>query len=130
MPIPRAVHAEAHTWDMHRGAASALALVFLVLLFTTATSAAPHATLSLVSRHPVALHGRGFASHERVHVVVRAKVTASRDVRADGSGSFTARFVQVDVPRCGGVFAHARVSSGTLAALKIPLPACMPVSQP
>ncbi|HEX2426557.1 MAG TPA: hypothetical protein VHI53_01450 [Gaiellaceae bacterium] len=115
---------------MHRGAVTALAFAFVALLAATGPSAAPHATLSLVSRHPVALHGRGFASHERVQVVVRAGVTVSREVRADASGAFTTRFVRVDIPRCGGVFAHARGSSGTLAALKIPLPACMPVSQP
>jgi hypothetical protein len=115
---------------MHRGAASALALAFVALLAATGTSAASHATLSLVSRHPVALHGRGFAPRERVHVVVRATVTVSRDVRADRSGAFTTRFVRLDVPRCGGVFAHARGSTGTVAALKVPLPACMPVAEP
>jgi hypothetical protein len=108
----------------------ALALAFLVLLVATGTSAAPRATLSLVSRHPVTLHGRGFASRERVHVVVRAALTVSRDVRADASGAFTTRFVRVDVPRCGGVFAHARGSTGTVAALKVPLPACMPAIEP
>jgi hypothetical protein len=115
---------------MHRGAASALALALVVLLAATGTSAAPHATLSLVSRHPVTLHGRGFASRERVHVVVKAAVTVSRDVRADGSGAFTTRFVRVSMPRCGGLFAHARGMSGTVAALKVPLPACMPVTEP
>jgi len=28
------------------------------------------------------------------------------------------------------VFAHARGSTGTVAALKVPLPACMPVAEP
>ena len=129
MPVSRRIYAEAHTGSMHRGAALALTLIVASLLATEASAAKP-ACLALVGSHPVTLHGRGFASRERVRVVVRAVVTVSRYVRTDASGAFTTRFDRISVPRCGGVFARARGSTGTVASLKIPLPACMPAVEP
>lgn len=108
-----------------------VAAVAIVALSTTPSGlAAQHGTLRLVSRQPLALEGGGFRPGESVHVVVRTSVIVSRDLHASRSGTFRVRFARVSVTQCGGVFAHARGRAGTVAALKIPLPACSPVAQP
>ena len=115
---------------MNRSARAALAVGFVTLFLASGTSAAHHGTLSLVSRQPLALQGQGFARGESVHVVVSASATVARDVSASSSGAFRVRFARVNVQRCGGLLAHARGGAGTVAALKIPLPACMPTAEP
>jgi hypothetical protein len=89
-------------------------------------TAATHATLSLVDRQPVVLKGRYFHPLERVRVTLQMRVTSTKIVRAGSKGSFTVTFTGTAVPRCGGLFARARGSQGSLATLKIPLPACQP----
>ena len=115
---------------MHRRVVFALVLAVLAFVVVGSSTAASRGTLRVVDPQPLALRGLGFHPAERVHVVIHASVTAARDVRASQSGAFTARFAGVLVPRCGGVFARARGSRGTLATLKIPLPACLPAAQP
>jgi hypothetical protein len=89
-------------------------------------AASTQASLSLVDRQSVVLRGRGFHPLERVRVTVQTGVTRVAYVRAARAGSFTVTFLGTNVPRCGGLFARARGSAGSLATLKIPLPACMP----
>ena len=72
------------------------------------------------------LRGRGFHPLERVRVTLVTRVTRVRIIRAGSTGKFTLNYPGVNVPRCGGLFAHARGSSGSDATLKIPLPACQP----
>jgi len=98
----------------------------IVLSVSTSGSASIHPTLALVDRQPVTLRGRAFHPLERVRVTVIARGTEVRSVRATSTGSFRVRFVDLTVPRCGGMFARARGSSGSLATLKIPLPECLP----
>jgi len=86
--------------------------------------------LTLAGSRPLVLRGHGFKPYERARVVVVARLTRAKNVRASSSGSFTVRFVALSIPRCGGVFATARGRAGTVARLKIPLPACQPVSKP
>ncbi|HEV8105135.1 MAG TPA: hypothetical protein VGP69_15495 [Gaiellaceae bacterium] len=85
-----------------------------------------HASLSLADRQPVVLKGRGFRPLERVRVTLETRVTRIREVRAGRTGSFAVTFLGTNVPHCGGMFAHARGAAGSLATLKIPLPACQP----
>jgi hypothetical protein len=87
-------------------------------------AASTHATLSLLQRQPIVLRGRGFHQLERVRLVLETRVRRVKQVRAGRGGSFTAAFVGVSVPHCGGIFVHARGAAGSLATLKIPLPAC------
>lgn len=85
-----------------------------------------HASLSLADRQPVVLKGRGFRPLERVRVTLETRVTRIREVRAGRTGSFAVAFLGTNVPHCGGMFARARGAAGSLATLKIPLPACQP----
>jgi len=86
--------------------------------------------LTVAERQQLVLRGHGFKPYERARVVVRARLTRAQSVRASAAGVFTVRFAALSIPRCGGVFATARGRAGTVARLKIPLPACQPVSQP
>jgi hypothetical protein len=85
-----------------------------------------HATLSLTDRQPVVLKGRSFHALERVRVTLETRVTRVKEVRASRTGGFSVTFLGTNVPHCGGLFARARGGSGSLATLKIPLPACQP----
>jgi hypothetical protein len=89
-------------------------------------AATTQATLSLADRQPVALRGRAFHSLERVRVTLVTRVTRVKEVRASRTGTFSVAFLGTNVPHCGGMFARARGASGSLATLKIPLPACQP----
>jgi hypothetical protein len=89
-------------------------------------AASTRATLALVSRQPVALKGRYFHAHELVRVTLEVRVTRVKLLRAGSNGGFTVTFVGTNVPHCGGLFARARGAQGSVATLKIPLPACQP----
>jgi hypothetical protein len=111
-------------------------LSWLALVLVVATSLVPSGqaatspVLRLAEPQPVTIRGRGFKPDERIRVVVKARVTEAKTVRATAAGAFKVRFAGLSVPRCGGVFATARGRAGSFARLKIPLPACQPVSQP
>jgi hypothetical protein len=106
----------------------------LLSLVTAALSIflAPHTrmvtrpSLALIDRDPIVLRGRSFVPGERVRVTVSTNVRRTRDVHAGSRGGFVVRFTGLVVPRCGGLIARARGSSGDLATMKIPLPACQP----
>jgi hypothetical protein len=100
----------------------------LALAATSSGSIRP--ALALVDRQPLTIRGRGFHPYERVRVVVDAQLRAAKSVRATRSGAFTVRFATVNVAQCGGVFATARGRAGSVARLKIPVPACQPTTQP
>lgn len=89
-------------------------------------TASVHASLSLADRQPVVLKGQGFHPLERVRVTLETRVTRVREVKAGRAGSFAVTFLGTSVPHCGGMFARARGTAGSLATLKIPLPACQP----
>jgi hypothetical protein len=103
-----------------------LALIASALAAGGGAAASTHASLSLASRQPIILRGQGFHPLERVRVTLVTRVTRIRIIRARATGKFTLDYPGVNVPRCGGLFAHARGSSGSDATLKIPLPACQP----
>ena len=91
-----------------------------------AATAANHASLSLADRQPIVLKGQGFHPLEPIRVTLETRVTRIRYVRAGRSGSFAVTFPGTNVPHCGGMLARARGAAGSLATLKIPLPACQP----
>src|SRR5262245_52513553 len=88
------------------------------------------ASLRIAARDPLTIAGRGFRPHERVRVVVAVQVTLAKTVRASSASAFGVRFGTLRMPHCGGVFATAHGRAGTVARLKIPLPACQPASAP
>jgi hypothetical protein len=113
------------------GRLSWLALVLVVAMFLAPSGQAwTSPVLKLADRQPLTIWGRGFKPDERIRVVVKATVTKAKTVRATPTGSFKVRFAGLSMPRCGGVFATARGRAGSFARLKIPLPACQPVTQP
>ena len=89
-------------------------------------AASTRAILQLVDRQPIALKGRYFHPQERVRVTLELVVTRVKYVRAGSNGSFTATFAGLNMPHCGGLFARARGAQGSVATLKVPLPACQP----
>jgi hypothetical protein len=103
-----------------------IALIVSALAVGGGAAASTHASLSIVSRQPIILHGQGFRPLELVRVTLVTRVTRIRTIRASSAGKFTLSYPGVNVPRCGGLFAHARGASGRDATLKIPLPACQP----
>ncbi len=103
-----------------------LALIVSVLAAGGGAAASTHASLSLASRQPLILRGQGFHPLERVRVTLVTRVTRIRIIRARSTGKFSLDYPGVNVPRCGGLFAHAHGASGSDATLKIPLPACQP----
>ncbi len=107
-----------------------VALIGATLASAATGSGSSRAALTLVDRQPLTIRGRGFQPYERARVVVEAQLRAAKSVRATRAGTFTVRFATVNVPRCGGVFATARGRAGSVARLKIPLPACQPTTQP
>ena len=89
-------------------------------------AATTHATLQLLDRQPIVLKGRYFHPQERVRVTVETIVTRVKYARAGSRGSFAITFTGLNMPHCGGLFARARGAQGSVATLKIPLPACQP----
>ena len=103
-----------------------LALIVSALAAGGGAGASTHASLSLAGRQPIILRGQGFHPLERVQVTLVTRVKRIRVIRAGSTGKFTLSFPGVNVPHCGGLFAHARGAGGSDATLKIPLPACQP----
>ena len=103
-----------------------LAAAVLSVFFAPDNRAATRPSLTLLDRAPIVLRGRSFVPGERVRVTVSTTVRRTRDLRAGSRGGFVVRFTGLIVPRCGGFIARARGSSGDLATMKIPLPACQP----
>ena len=107
-----------------------LGMLIVVVVLVSSADAATGPVLRLVDRQPLTIRGQGFEPNERTRVVVTTSVTRAKTVRASAVGVFRVRFDELRVPRCGGVFATARGRAGSLARLKIPLPACLPATQP
>ena len=103
-----------------------LATAALSLFLVPHTRLVTRPSLALIDRDPIVLRGRSFVPGERVRVTVSTTVRRTRDVHAGFRGGFVVRFTGLIVPRCGGLIARARGSSGDLATMKIPLPACQP----
>jgi len=103
-----------------------LATTVLAAFLAPQDQAVTRPSLALVDRAPIVLRGRSFVPGERVRVTVSTTVRRTRDVRAGSRGGFVVRFTGLIVPRCGGLIARARGSSGDLATMKIQLPACQP----
>jgi hypothetical protein len=95
--------------------------------------ATPKATLVLLSRDPITVAGRNFASRERVTVRVSLEErTLAKSVRASAAGRFTIRFAEASASECAPVVATATGRSGSKASTRkvdIP-PPCGMTPQP
>jgi hypothetical protein len=109
-------------------AASAAAALALVPAVPAAQP--PPARLTLTSRTPVVVRGDAFRAYEAVRLTVVAKTTSAFRVRANGRGIFTVTARGVTLSRCGAFYVRAVGAGGSVAALKLPLPACMPAQNP
>lgn len=108
----------------------ATAVSAAVLLAAGAGSAVAPPTLTLASRQPVAVTGAHFRAGELVRVVATSDGVWSARVRADVRGRFAVDFPAVVVSRCSGLQIRAVGARGSVAALKLPLPACLPARNP
>jgi hypothetical protein len=105
----------------------AAALAIGVAGIGNAAGSAAKASLRLTDRQPLSVQGRYFLSSERVRVRVTGDASASRIVRANAAGSFSARFADITVGRCDSVRVVAVGGRGSQATLKtLPAPACLP----
>lgn len=107
-----------------------LILILAAALPALAAAQVRRPTLSLTSRSPLTVRGAQFRSHEAVHVVFYSgEQTKVVFVRATRTGTFVA---SADVPatRCNGVRIVATGVLGSRAAVRLPLPMCMPVVMP
>lgn len=96
-------------------------ILTLVLGFTLASASASGAaatrpTLRVVDRTPLVIRGVGFASEERVTVVVAAQSRWSKRVTTTSDGAFVARF-RVVLGRCARYSVQAFGSTGSRAHL-------------
>jgi hypothetical protein len=110
------------------GLAVSVVAVTLGVTHAPATDVKAQAKLELLGTRPVAVHGTGFRSHERVRLVLRQPSGASRrKVRGDGAGVFTATFQTARVGRCGtfSITAHGRAGSRATLLRRAPA-ACIP----
>jgi hypothetical protein len=105
---------------MRRGLA-ALALVFVGAGF--AASLPP--SLRLVSRQPLVVRGAHFAALERVTLTASSVPARVARTHATRAGTFRVAFARTVVRACGPFVVRAVGSRGSVAAIRIPLPACM-----
>jgi hypothetical protein len=89
-------------------------------------AARPVPSLTLADTQPVILHGAHFRPREPVRVDALGTHVA---VRASARGTFTVTVGQGPLPRCGARI-QAVGARGSIALLKLPLPACMPAALP
>jgi hypothetical protein len=92
----------------------------------SAGAARPVPSLTLADTQPVVLHGAHFRPRESVRVDALGTHVA---VRASARGTFTVTVGQGPLPRCGARI-QAVGARGSIALLKLPLPACMPAALP
>jgi hypothetical protein len=116
------------------------ALVVIAAVGATATSIAAgsseKASLRLVDRDPLTVHGQWFGRAERVRVTASAPDSASttaaspvlrRTVRATATGSFRVVFAGTFFDRCSSLRVAAVGGQGSRAVLKVlPSPMCLP----
>jgi hypothetical protein len=91
---------------------------------------APRPTLRLLERQPLVVRGQHFKAGEHVTVALVSREERSLPVTANGDGSFTISFGDVEITRCEAFAVSARGSRGSRAALKLPQPLCLPASAP
>jgi hypothetical protein len=109
------------------GRAAAAALL-LAAVAAPAAAAPPPPSLTIVRTAPnLTVRGSGFTPLERVRLT--APMTSAA-VRASSSGGFTAELPGAHVSRCSALVVRAVGATGDTALLKLPRPACMPVTSP
>src|SRR5919198_1327180 len=106
---------------MRRGLAAVVLGLGVVGL---ASAASPAPSLRLVTRQPVAVQGAHFRAFEAVTLTVTALPPQVKRVKASRRGSFAVAFDKPVVRRCGSFAIRAVGARGSVAMLKLPLPAC------
>jgi hypothetical protein len=101
--------------------------VLAALAVAAASAAPPPPTVSIAARKPVVVAGAHFFPREWVRVTLNASTLR---VHADRAGRFHLTFPDLILGRCAGLRIRAAGTHGTVAALKLPLPACMPARSP
>jgi hypothetical protein len=107
-------------------AAAVVLLAFLPSGAVATETGSRRAALKLVTAAPVTIEGRSFVSGERVRLTVSAGRKAQKNVVADGSGRFVARFRSVSFDRCLGLRVTAVGSNGSRAIYTTPKLLCPP----
>jgi hypothetical protein len=108
-----------------------IAAIAAALLLAGAAASAGISTrpaLRLLSRSPIAVQGLHFKGHERVAVTATFGAVRSQRKMATATlaGGFHLTFGPMPVGPCESLTIHAVGSRGSVAALKLPQPACIP----
>jgi hypothetical protein len=109
------------------GAIVAAAIALVLAGLGAGAASTRHPMLRLAKPTPLEVVGSGFRARERVRVMAtKARVSATKHVRASRRGTFTVGFA-FGVGHCSGVRVLAVGNEGSRATLKrTPLPACKP----
>jgi hypothetical protein len=110
------------------GAGLAVAVGAAALGATQVPAAEREPALELVKTRPVTVNGTGFASGERIRVVLRRPSGVSRErAQASPGGEFSSTFSGAEIDRCDRFTIKARGRAGSRATLlhRAP-PACGP----
>jgi hypothetical protein len=105
-------------------------LLVALALVPSAVGSNQRPALQLVDRSPFVVRGMHFKTGERVTVILFAKREHTLRLGANGAGSFTANFGEVEIERCEGFRLRAVGSLGSRVVLKPFAPACLPDHAP
>jgi hypothetical protein len=111
--------------NWHTPAMARVLVILAAALIAAAPAGAARTTLTLVSRHPLAVRGVGFVPRERVAVNVGTHRVV---VRATTLGRVLATFSDVD--RCSAGTVIAVGARGDRAVLRLPPVMCAPAATP
>lgn len=114
---------------MVRGAVTA-ALALVVAAAGTAAGGVAKPSLAVVERQPLVVRGAHFGARELVRVTAVSDGSESVRVRATRRGTFVVTLPGLTVDRCSGLGIRAVGGRGHVAAVKLPLPACLPARSP
>lgn len=99
-----------------------LALIAALMLPATSIARAPH--LAVADASPLTVKGVGFASRERIRVVVSLRGSTAHWTTANVTGGFTVKFSAMKVDSCTAYVVHASGIHGDAAVLRVRPPEC------
>jgi hypothetical protein len=106
---------------------SSLVVGAVALSAAGSVQASPRPVLRIVDDRPLVVRGEGFRPRERVTVAAQASVGQRRVVvRASAVGRLAVTFRLPVVPCTGALVLRAVGAGGSRAALRVPMPPCVP----
>lgn len=108
--------------SMRRVLLTIVALLAGLMVATTSAATRTRPVLIVHGTRPIVLLGRHFVAHERV--TITSNTGKSVRVTANSTGAFSVTLGNISPDRCAGLRLRAVGSQGSIATIKLPLPAC------